>query len=156
MKTINLTQGKVALVDDHWFDELNKYKWCYVKSGYAVRSIRTGKKIKRIWMHRVVNNTPEGSATDHINHNKCDNQESNLRDASIQENCMNRHKNTDNSSGYKGVTSRKNGKYYEANIKLDGKKFYIGNYNNKNDAALAYNKKALELFGEFAFVNVIV
>lgn len=29
MKQIQLTQGKVALVDDHWFKELNKYKWYY-------------------------------------------------------------------------------------------------------------------------------
>jgi len=32
MKEIKLTQGKVAKVDDHLFDELNKFKWFAAKT----------------------------------------------------------------------------------------------------------------------------
>lgn len=46
MKTIQLTQGKIAMVDDEDFERLNQYKWYALKSRntyYAVQ-IRIGDK----------------------------------------------------------------------------------------------------------------
>jgi hypothetical protein len=60
---------------------------------------------------------------------------------------MNRNKNIRNTSGYKGVTLIKN--RYEAQIKIDGKKLYLGRYLTALEASEVYNKKAKELFGEF-------
>jgi len=37
----------------------------------------------------------------------------------------------------------------------DNKQFYVGSFNDEVEAALAYNEKAKELHGEFAFLNKI-
>ena len=70
MKKIKLTKGKYALVDDADFKFLNRWKWFYSWNGYAKRNSLVNenkKKHKWVWMHRVVNNTPTGFFTDHIN-----------------------------------------------------------------------------------------
>ncbi len=42
-----------------------------------------------------------------------------------------------------------------ARVNYNNKNIYIGSYKNPEEAALAYNKKASELFGEFAYQNII-
>lgn len=62
-------------------------------------------------------------------------------------------KYTRSKSGYRGVTFDRNG--YRAFI-YDGKKRYeLGIYSNPEEAAFAYNKKSIELFGKTKGLNVI-
>lgn len=70
---IPLTNGKVAIVDAEDFDYLNQWKWC-CNHGYAIRNGKrvNGKRIMMIRMHRLINQTPKGLDTDHINRNKLD------------------------------------------------------------------------------------
>jgi hypothetical protein len=84
-KKIQLTQGKVALVDDSLFDYLNQTKWYAEwrpdrKSYVAARHSKTpfGESTK-IYMHATVMRTPKGAQTDHRNHNTLDNRKQNLR-----------------------------------------------------------------------------
>lgn len=56
-------------------------------------------------------------------------------------------------SGYKGVRKIKN--RWTARISTDGKEFFLGSFLTKEEAALAYNKKAKELFGDFSCLNEI-
>lgn len=157
MKEIQLTQGQVTIVDDWWFDELNQYKWhaawspC-TQSYYAVRSSPTlfGKRIP-IRMHAVIAGTPKGMHTDHINHNTLYNLESNLRVCTASQNRINRGKQIDNTSGYKGVCWHKTG--WTSQIKINGKTTYLGIYLDPEEAARAYDKAAKELHGEFAVLN---
>lgn len=80
---------------------------------------------------------------------------SNCRWVTPQQNAMNRRGNKNTTSRYKGVyLQKKSGKWLSA-IKKDGKKFFIGSFIFENEAALAYNKKAVELFGEYANLNII-
>ncbi len=68
MKEIQLTQGKVALVDDEDFERLNQFKWCAHWNGkhwYAIRTVYEGKK-KTIRMHREILNAPICMQGDHI------------------------------------------------------------------------------------------
>ena len=51
----------------------------------------------------------------------------------------------------KGISKRK--KRWEAGIKKNGIGYYIGHFKTKLEAAAAYNKKALEFYGEFAYLN---
>lgn len=44
---------------------------------------------------------------------------------------------------------------WRANVRYQGKLVLLGDFNEKTDAAIAYNKKAQELFGEFANLNKI-
>ena len=162
MKEIKLTQGKVALVDDEDFDELNKYKWCAVKDRttfYAMR--KPSQKNPARSMHRTIMNTPKGMQVDHINHNGLDNQKHNLRNCTGAENTSNYKIPITNTSGYKGVylqcdrRGERIYKYWKAQISEQGKQKAIGNFKTPELAALAYNQKAKELFGEFAYLNKV-
>jgi hypothetical protein len=77
----------------------------------------------------------------------------NLRLATSSQNCANSPKSKNNTSGYKGVTWHKQHKKWYAQISKDRKNYFLGLYFKAEEAALAYNKKALELFGEFAYLN---
>ena len=59
MKEIQLTQGKVALVDDDMYEYLMQWKWFANKKGstfYAVRSLHSNNVRKTIFMHRLITN----------------------------------------------------------------------------------------------------
>lgn len=88
---------------------------------------------------------------DHIDRNTYNNCVSNLRWCSFQENLGNRGISKHNKSGYKGVHFS-SGKWV-AQICCNKKTYYLGFFNTSEEAALAYNKKSKELFGEFAYIN---
>lgn len=160
-KRIKLTQGQYAIVDDEDFDELNKHKWyaqyahC-IKGYYAVRHIRfkNGKqRQKLIQMHRVIMNAPKGMQVDHKNHNTLDNCKQNLRICNHSQNQHNRklHKNT--SSRYKGVCWNKEMEKWRTSIRVSGESIFLGYFDSEEKAGKVYDKKARELFGEFALTN---
>lgn len=154
MKYINLTKGKRAVVDDELYETLSRYRWCFSK-GYAIRGIRVGTKQKTFYMHREIMDTPEGSFTDHVNGDTLDNRVENLRVCTKSENGRNRGAQRDNRSGFKGVFWHRGSQSWLAQLKHLGETFYLGLYKTREAAAIAYNKKAIELHGEFAKLNVI-
>ncbi len=119
MKEIQLSQGKIAVVDDEDYEYINQWKWSYLSSGYAVRSLWSLLGSKTILMHRIIANTPIGMDTDHINGNRLDNRKSNLRVCTHAENTRNIPMHKDNKIGYKGV--QKHGKSWRARILVNGK-----------------------------------
>ena len=137
MKYIKLTKGKIAIVDDEDFEYLNQWKWYYSASGYAVRDVGSRKSKRHIWMIRLLNKTPDGFITDHINRNKLDNRKSNLRSVNASQNGMNRSLNKNNTSKYKGVIWRKDIKKWSARIKINYKTIYLGTFINIKDAISA-------------------
>ncbi len=130
-------------------------------AGYKTRQGYIAIKIsrKKYFAHRLAWLYAHGSfpenQIDHINHVKADNSLKNLRACSRSENFANRKKQQNNTSGYKGVAWDKEKRKWRARIGHGRKLFYIGRYKDIKDAAVAYNKKALELFGEFAYLNKI-
>ena len=106
-------------------------------------------------MHRLILNAKKGEQVDHINRNGLDNRKKNLRLCSHSQNGINRPFQKNNSSGFKGVHKYKYGGKWEVSIEKGGKNFYVGVFSDKKEAALAYNKKAKELFGEFAYQNPV-
>jgi len=159
MKEIKLTKGKVALVDDEDFEELNKVKWCTVKGKntyYAVRGVRVAELKKNIGfkMHRVVLGLTDSKIfVDHIDGNGLNNQKSNLRPSSLSENRRNSKANKTGTSIYKGVCWNTESKKWRSKITFNGKTIFIGYFLNEEECAKAYDKKAKELFGEFAYLN---
>jgi len=153
MKEIPLTQGKVALVDDDDFEWINQWKWRFDSGGYAVREVNN----TSFYMHRFIMDTPKGMQTDHINRDKLDNRRENLRICNASQNKINEDLRSTNTSGYKGVgyitNKRKRNKRWVATIWKDYKAICIGYFHTPEEASLAYNKKALELYGEFAESN---
>jgi hypothetical protein len=158
MKTINLTQGQVALVDDEDYDFLMQWKW-YATRGrrecfYAVRNrTKTNKGRGLIKMHREIMQTPNELEVDHIDHNGLNNQRYNLRNCTKKENGKNL--SAWGSSIYLGVSfdRRKKVKQVRAQICVERKSISLGYYLTEEDAARAYDKGAKLYFGEFANLN---
>lgn len=96
MNKIKLTHGKYAIVDTADFEWLNQWKWHLSSFGYALRRIAVDGKRENIWMHRLINKTPEGFQTDHKNRNRLDNRRENLHTVTRQQNMINMsgHKNS--------------------------------------------------------------
>ena len=153
MKEIKLTRGKVTIVDDEDFKYLSQWKW-HFNDCYAVRSGRKPMEGRcTLSMHRVINQTPEGYETDHINRDKLDNRKQNLRTATGQQNMYNRESYRNSSSIYKGVYWDKTHNKWRVRIKINYKFIHIGRFDCEREAALAYNRKAKEVHGEFAGLN---
>lgn len=157
MKTIPLTKGKVALVDDRHYQTLMAMgSWCYQSPGYAA----TRNNGDLILMHRVVVELecgPDSSRyVDHENRNRLDNRFRNLRYATPSESLMNTGKRSDNTSGYRGVFWHKGANKWMAQIKYQGKHHYLGLFECKHEAATAYNEKAKQLAGQFARLNEVL
>ena len=155
---IELTQGKVAIVDEIDAD-LARLLWCCNSDGYAVRAT-PGDNGKLIWMHRVIlarilrRELRPGEYVDHINGDKTDNRRENLRLATSSQNCANRGKREGTySSEYKGVYWHKPTKNWRARIMVDGKPIHLGYFIDEMDAASAYDEAAMKYFGEFASLN---
>lgn len=157
MKEIILTQGKIALIDDEDFEMVSKHKWRLQKgrnTHYAITQIYHKRKMQAILMHRLILNPAENMDVDHINHNGWDNTRSNIRVCTKSQNCMNRNTHKGSSSIYKGVCWHKQCNKWRSRIRIHGKLIHLGDFHNEIDAAKAYNIKAVELFGEFAKLNI--
>lgn len=153
MKKITIRGGAVTLVDDDDFEKLSKMNWRNEK-GYA----KSGGAYNSVYMHRIIMNPPEDMQIDHINGKTLDNRKCNLRIVTEAQNKYNRCKyggKRKNKSGYKGVWKPKNSNKYTAEIRFNYKKYYLGVFDVPEDAAKAYNEKAIELFGEYAKLNEI-
>ena len=157
MKTILLTQNKIALVDDRDYEQLSQYKWYAKNEGNTWYAVRGSKKLdgkgkqKLIRMHREIMNTQKGVMVDHRNGNGLDNRKENLRICTIQQNAYNRTRSQKNNKlGIKGVSWDKKLKKYKAGIKFNGKSIHLGYFNVLGDADSAYRKAEEKYFGEFA------
>ena len=150
MKEIKLSKGKFAFVDDEDFEYLNQWKWCIDDRNYAKRAVNINGKQSWIKMHRIIMNAPGKMEVDHVNRNNLDNRKSNLRICTHSQNIANSKKPITNTSGVKGVHWKKNNNKWESYIGYQGKKIYIGLFDDIEKAAIAYKNKAHELFGEFA------
>lgn len=170
-KEIFLQSGEVALVDDADHDFLNRFTWRFGgqkhKSYVVCSGDRYGKSQVTFFMHTLILG---GKMGDHISGNTLDNQSSNLRHCTTQLNGWNKGKPKGCRHGvptsrFKGVSYRplKGKDRWLALIKYvkhgehksTGKMIYIGYFWNEIEAAKAYNKKVVELRGEFAWVNPI-
>ena len=88
---------------------------------------------------------------DHKNLDKTDNRISNLREATYSQNAINSGPSKLNKLGIKGVSYSKAKKKYRAQIQYEKKYVHIGYYDTAEEAGAAYDKKAEELYGEFAY-----
>lgn len=143
------------LVDAEDFESLNKYTWYEDINGYAARgTYLSGGQVKYA-MHRALMNPPKDMQIDHINRMKLDNRRDNLRICTNSENQRNKISTVNSTSQYKGVSYNPQRRKWVAVIGLNKKTIWIGRFDKESDAALAYNKKAKDLHGEFALLNII-
>jgi hypothetical protein len=116
-------RGKKTLVDESTLKKYGHLAWHLSDTGYVVRRTSEG----TVRLHRLVANTPEGMFTDHKNHNRLDNRESNLRVVTQAENMSN----------YKGAKGYAWDKSKQKWIVRYRHKFY-GRYTTESEAKKAY------------------
>jgi len=164
MKTIKLTKDKEAMVDDCDYNMLSAYRWYWAlkprsKFGYAVADLHNIDNefgVRHVTMHRMLLKPDRGKVVDHVNGNGLDNRRENIRICTLSQNNANfAVGGKRNKSGYKGVSWHKSTQKWRATLLLGGKQHYLGIFDDKLEAARAYNVEALKCFGEFARINDI-
>lgn len=153
MKTIPLTRGKVALVDDEDYEALSMFKWyaAYFARSNVWRPMRYAIGDKRVYMHIQIMGKREGFEVDHRNRDGLDNQRDNLRWATKSQNAWNRRL-PGGASGFIGVYKRETG-VFRATIRANLKQFSLGEFQSAVDAAAARDAAAIKLHGQFAVLN---
>jgi len=122
---------------------------------YVIRFFKVNGKSKAQLLHRVILGVNErGTLVDHRDRNGLNNSRSNLRRSTHQQNLRNQYRKPDGkTSQFKGVYWCNRTNRWRARICLDGKRKSLGLHKNEVDAAVAYNKAASLVFGEFARLN---
>jgi len=167
MKKIITENNQEIILDDEDYKYLSNFKWKTVKKGndrYAVikKMKGFGKRTAQIYLHEFLIELDNQDCIGFKNKNTLDNRRENLFGVSKGYNLARTRKRKTVMGGlkpkskYKGVTQRlKKGKTtWEVRIAKDKKTYYVGSYKTQKQAALAYDKKAEELYGEYAFKNI--
>jgi len=149
VRWIPLTDGSYAYVDAADYEWLRQWNWHLCSSGYAARR----EKSRLILMHREIMQPPKGMVTDHIDGNKVNNCRFNLRVCTRRENMHNKRKNGGAVSRFKGVGYNRRSRKWYARIRFRGEDVWLGYFTEEAEAARAYDRKAVELFGEYARLN---
>ena len=159
--TIELSQGKTALVDPEDFEKLSCIGWhadigrttIYAKHTTYDPSTR---KFGRVLMHRfILGVTDPKILVDHVNGDGLDNRKENLRVASPSTNRANHQTTPRGKSGYHGVSYRKERDAWVVSVTKDYKRHFGGYFKSREDAARRYNELSKQLFGEFACLNEV-
>jgi len=156
MKTIALTRNILALVDDEDFEKLSKHKWFaypHGKTFYAMRVINKNGKSHKIRMHREIMNVQKGFEIDHKDRNGWNNQKSNLRICTKEENNRNRGLQKNNKSGVPGVWWRKEMKKWRVFIRSHGKLIHLGHFDSKDEAIKVRLEATKKHHKEYAYNN---
>ena len=155
-KEIELTQGKHATVSDEDYERISCHKWTAVLCGskwYAVRVVKSKFSQRKIYMHREIMGVDNGFEVDHRDEDGLHNERYNLRISTHAQNAMNRGKQQNNTSGYKGVSWNKINKKWVAQIQVNRMNIYLGSFLSAEDAARARDEASKEHHGEFACLN---
>ena len=143
--SIPVGKTHVALIDECDADALTGYNWMF--NGRYAYTLVDG---KALFMHRLVASPPDEMLVDHIDGDGLNNQRHNLRICTHTQNMWNRRSSC-GASRFKGVHLDKGA--WRAQINVKGKRISLGTFTTETKAARAYDKAAVEFFGEFACTN---
>lgn len=148
---VPLTKGYEAVIDVSDVPLVDQYYWAARINGtnyyaYALQRLVGGKRLKPLTMHRLLTGFDR---TDHRDGNGLNNRRKNLRPATIAQNARNCRRPKNNTSGVKGVTWHAKDNRWRAQIKVNGKRVWLGSFTSLDAAATAYARGSAEFHGEF-------
>lgn len=140
--------GRVFLFSPEDLELVEQHKWMMGADGYAVTTDEDSTLLTRL-----IFNAGEDEYIDHVNMDVTDNRRENLRLATWSDNNCNKVLQSNNTTGFKGVSYHKGAKKYLAALWKDGVRYYGGLHETKEAAGRAYDGLARALHGEFARLN---
>lgn len=150
MKRIKILSPKFGvkyfLIDKEDYKKIKSFKWHLSTRNYI-------KNHKLGFLHRFILTPKKGILVDHINGDVLDNRKENLRICTPSENQCNRHRQQNNTSGYRGVKCHKTCKRFEAKLQIKNKFIYGGLFKTKEEAAKRYDELAIKYHKKFAKLN---
>jgi hypothetical protein len=157
-RRIYLGEGEWTIVEPQDYYWLNSFKWMVYGNRnkfYVVRNkIVAPNTTRSVYMHRLMMNPPPGLLVDHRNGDSLDNRRANLRLATCSQNVQNSPKrNIKTTSRFIGVYLEKERGLWVVRITHQGKKIWLGRFDNEIEAAKAYDEAARKYHGEFARLN---
>lgn len=163
MRTIPLSQGYEAIVDDADYPLVSQYKWSVNSNGkrnsqYAYRSLpRQRRPQKHLLLHRFIMQPSEQQEIDHIDGNGLNNTRKNLRFCTRRENCWNTGKfKRKCKSSFKGVSIHKASGLWVGYLNHMGRRAWTGYYKSEQEAARARDFVAIQLYGPFARTSCLL
>ena len=157
MKSILLTQGFVAVVDDADYDRVSAYRWSASRTKntvYGIRKLKTpeGKRTSLLLHRFILGVTDPEIEVHHADHNGLNNQRANLRKTIRGEHDGSRSKSR-GSSQYKGVSWAKAKGKWRACITIRKRSIHLGYFDDEIEAARVYDVAAQRCFGVMAKFN---
>ena len=158
MRRIKLTKGKYAIVDNEDFPYLSRFSWT---ANGVTPFTRVGDTSILMTSFLVKGKRGHLNVVMHKNKNSLDCRKSNLVVVNDSISSHNKKKieeklGVPTTSKYKGVMLVKNGKSagkWRSRITKNNKRYWLGDFGTETEASIAYNEKARELYGEFAYQN---
>ena len=143
-----------TIIDLEDYDKAKKYKWSIQSNKGHVGTHIKGKSCHLD--NIILGASSRESQIDHKDRNPLNNRKDNLRICSIKQNGWNRGPNKNSTTGLKGVSRTENTKW-RVSIQRDrgGSPLYSKVFTDKEKAIQAYNKEALKIQGQFAYINPI-
>lgn len=149
--SVELRAGIFVIVDAADAHILTSRSWYpHGTAPHIYAATTDGKKTQHL--HRLLMGNPPGMHVDHKDGNTLNCSRANLRVCTPRQNSLNRRKTPGHTSQYLGVSWHANAKW-QSKITCNGKLYFLGLFTSEKAAALAYNRAARRLFGEFANLN---
>lgn len=152
MAKLRLRTGEEILVDEEDAAIADSREWSALRCSGGLCYAQSFRSGKTVLLHRLIVNAPDGMDVDHVNGDGLDNRRQNLRLCTHAQNMRNKKRARSNTSGFKGVVrdGRPLKKPWQASVKVNGKRHYLGRYATPEEAHAAYCAGAGRLHGEFA------
>jgi len=133
-----------AKIDEEDYERVSKHHWCRKTANprdYCSSNTTNSD------LHAFILGKQEGFIIDHENRDRTDCRKQNLRHVTEQTNAINKGKQSNNTSGYVGVSWDKEREKWASHIKLNKTKKFLGRFDDLNDAIQARLDAELLYFG---------
>ncbi len=146
IRPVNSDNIHIANYSVRLFNLVSGVRWREESKGYLRGWVDA---YKYVFLHHLVLSPKEGFRVGHLNQNKSDNREKNLHHVTRSESGINRKIQTSNTVGVVGIRfDTKIGKW-DARIRVNGERIYLGSFVTKEEASKAYYRAAKEYFPNF-------